>query len=462
MEMTDRVLVIEDEEVVRSLIVEVLEDAGYDVMQADRAERGLELIADDTPSVVISDIVMPGLSGLELLESVRGSHPSLPVVLVTGAGTYGNLTRALSYGASGVVVKPFSHSDLVNAVRAALKRATAAENEMRQRLVTPTVAAALANAIEARDVGVHGHCERLAELALRIAAAFDLDSVETEVVRLGALLHDVGKIGIPDRVLLKPGLLKVKERELIRTHPLIGDNLLSAFEPLLEVRDVVRHHHERWDGTGYPDGLAGEDISLAARIVAVADSVEAMCAQRPYRDPLTSDAILQELATGRGTQWDPTVVDVVLGLIESGSLQVGVEGLWLGPPDGAEQNGYRHSVLLVEDDEDLAALVAETIRRAVTDVRVIHAPDMASAETLFAGRSWSLAVLDHKLPDGSGLDLLERLRIVDPHMPVLMMTGEGSERVAVEAFRRGASDYVVKGEGTLLELQTRIRALLVV
>jgi DNA-binding response OmpR family regulator len=117
-------------------------------------------------------------------------------------------------------------------------------------------------------------------------------------------------------------------------------------------------------------------------------------------------------------------------------------------------------VLLVEDDQDLAALVAETIRRAVTDVRVIHAPDIASAEKLFTSCTWSLAVLDHKLPDGDGLDLLERLLVVDPQVPVLMMTGEGSERLAVEAFRRGASDYVVKGEGTLLELQTRVRALL--
>jgi DNA-binding response OmpR family regulator len=123
-------------------------------------------------------------------------------------------------------------------------------------------------------------------------------------------------------------------------------------------------------------------------------------------------------------------------------------------------NGHKHAVLLVEDDEDLAALVAETIRRCGNDIAVTHAADLASAERLADARSWSLAVLDHKLPDGSGLDLLECLRAVDPNLPVLMMTGEGSEMIAVEAFRRGASDYVVKGEGTLLDLQTRVRALL--
>ena len=139
---------------------------------------------------------------------------------------------------------------------------------------------------------------------------------------------------------------------------------------------------------------------------------------------------------------------------------MGIEGLKIALPGGNAKNGHRHSVLLVEDDEDLAALVAETIRRSTNDVGVIHAADMASAERLAAAHTWSLAVLDHRLPDGSGLDLLERLRALDPTLPVLMMTGEGSELVAVEAFRRGASDYVVKGEGTLLELQTRVRALL--
>jgi two-component system OmpR family response regulator len=123
-------------------------------------------------------------------------------------------------------------------------------------------------------------------------------------------------------------------------------------------------------------------------------------------------------------------------------------------------NGHKHAVLLVEDDHDLAALVAETIRRSGNGIAVTHAADLASAERIAGTRTWSLAVLDHKLPDGSGLDLLECLRAADPDLPVLMMTGEGSERIAVEAFRRGASDYVVKGEGTLLELQTRVRALL--
>ncbi|HSJ93161.1 MAG TPA: response regulator [Gaiellaceae bacterium] len=457
--MSDRILVIEDEEIVRGLIVEVLEDAGFEVVAAERAEAGLEVLSRSPISLVVSDIVMPGLTGLDLLARVRATHPSLPVVLVTGAGTYGNLTQALANGASGIVVKPFSHADLVAAVHSALGRARAAENDLRDRIVTPTVAAALANAIEARDVATHGHCERLAELALRIAEELELSPDDCETVRLGAVLHDVGKIAIPDRILLKPGPLAPEERALIQTHPVVGDRLLEPLAPLEEVRAAVRHHHERWDGTGYPDRLEGEAIPRTARIISVADAIEAMSATRPYRGPLDPERIVAELEAGRGTQWDPVPVDVALGLLGSGALTFPEGGLTLAAPPAAESNGA-YSVLLVEDDADHAHLVAETIRRALDGAHVVHASHVAQAERLLADCSWSLAVLDHRLPDGNGLDLLRTVKSADPDVPVLVMTGEGSERLAVDAFRLGASDYVVKGENSMTELQARVRALL--
>jgi len=457
--VNDRILVIEDEEIVRGLIVEVLEGAGFEVVATERAEAGLEALSRNSISLVVSDIVMPGLTGLELLARVRASHPSLPVVLVTGAGTYGNLTQALANGASGIVVKPFSHADLVAAVHSALGRARAAENDLRDRIVTPTVAAALANAIEARDIATHGHCERLAELALRIAEELSFPPDDCETVRLAAVLHDVGKIAIPDRILLKSEPLSPEERALIETHPVIGDRLLEPLAPLEDVRAAVRHHHERWDGTGYPDRLAGEAIPRTARIIAVADAVEAMSATRPYRGPLSREAILAELAAGHGAQWDPVPVDVALGLVESGALTFHPDGLRLAPRPEEPSNGS-YSILLVEDDTDHAQLVAETIRRALEGAHVVHASDVAQAERLMSECSWSLAVFDHKLPDGNGLDLLQTLRTADPDVPVLVMTGEGSERLAVEAFRLGASDYVVKGENSMKELQSRVRALL--
>ncbi len=205
-------------------------------------------------------------------------------------------------------------------------------DELRERLLAPTLASALANAIEARDSYLHGHCERLASLAVRITEVLGLPDDVLETIRLGAILHDVGKIGIPDRVLLKPGALDDEERRIIETHPVIGDKLLEPLDLLASARPIVRHHHERWDGGGYPDGIQGELIPVGARIVAVADSIEVMSSRQLYRQPRTRAEIVEELVRCRGAQWDPVVVDVALALIDSGELELNENGLrLLGP-----------------------------------------------------------------------------------------------------------------------------------
>src|SRR5581483_7071507 len=293
-----RILVIDDEDVVRMLVVEILESAGHVAVGAESAERAFCLLDEAEFDLVVSDVIMPGLSGLELLETMRSRRASLPVVLITGAGTYETLTQALTRGAAGLVTKPFAHADLQAAVTEALDRSSRSREELRERLLAPTLASALANAIEARDSYLHGHCERLAALAVRIAEILDLAVDQIEAVRLGAVLHDIGKIGIPDRVLLKPGPLDDEERAIIEQHTVIGDRLLEPLDLLAGARPIVRHHHERWDGGGYPDGLAGEGIPLSARIVAVADSVEAMTSRQLYRKPRTADETVAELRAG--------------------------------------------------------------------------------------------------------------------------------------------------------------------
>jgi putative two-component system response regulator len=324
-----RILAIDDEHVIRMLVVEILESVGHEVVGAESAEHALELLDEGEFDLVVSDVVMPGLSGLELLEAARSRRASLPIVLVTGAGTYETLSQALTRGAAGLVTKPFAHAELQTAVSDALERAARSREELRERLLAPTLASALANAIEARDSYLHGHCERLASLAVRIAEELGVAPEHIETVRLGAILHDVGKIGIPDRVLLKPGALDVEERRIIETHTEIGDKLLEPLDLLAGARPIVRNHHERWDGAGYPDGLAGEAIPVGARIVAVADSVEAMTSRQLYRKPLEAGEIIAELQKHRGKQWDPAVVDIVLRLIASGELVLAQGGLRL-------------------------------------------------------------------------------------------------------------------------------------
>src|SRR5918999_588282 len=315
-----RILVLDDERVVRELMVEILQAAGYHAFGVERADEALDLLVDDAEgvSLIVSDIFMPGVSGFELIEAVRARRPSLPVVLVTGAGTQGNLSEALARGADGLVTKPFTHAELIATVENVLQRAARSERELRDRVVTPTLAGALANAIEAREASLHGHCERLATVALRIADQLDLPLEDRETIRLGAILHDVGKIGIPDAILLKPGPLTADEWAVMRRHTLIGDGLLAPLGLREGLRAVVRHHHERWDGTGYPDELAGDAIPLSARVIAVADSIEAMAADRPYRRALPLEEIAEQLRLGRGTQWDPLVTDAAVRLVEAG------------------------------------------------------------------------------------------------------------------------------------------------
>jgi putative nucleotidyltransferase with HDIG domain len=453
-----RVLVIDDENVIRDLMCEILERAGYETVYARTADEALGLLADKDIGIVVSDIVMPGLSGLELLGEVRARRPSLPVILVTGAGTYENLSQAVTRGADGLVIKPFSHADLQNAVATALERSRRSEHDVRERLLAPTLAAALANAIEARDGELQGHCERLGELAVRVATLLGLDPVTVEHVRLGALLHDVGKIGIPDSILLKNGALTEEEQELMRTHPLVGDRLLDPLDFLPDVRAIVRHHHERWDGAGYPDSLAAERIPLGARIVGVADAVEAMSAPRPYRAPLGSAAIVEELRNGRGAQWDTRAVHIVLELIASGELRFEPEGLRLDAEHVDEAQEL--SVLLVEADADTARFATKAIEDALQNVRVVHAPDLRSANKLCRSARWALAVVDNEFPDGSGLDFLRQIKERIPSLPIVMLTGDGSEEIAIEAFRRGASDYVVKANGYAADLGERVRSFL--
>jgi putative two-component system response regulator len=455
-----RVLVIDDEEVIRGLMREILERAGYETIGAETAEQALSLLEEQDVSLVVSDIVMPGLTGLEVLEEVRARRPSLPVILVTGAGTYENLSEAVTRGANGLVIKPFSHADLQNAVAGALERVRRTEHDVRERLLAPTLAATLANAIEARDAELHGHCERLGELAARIADRHGLPPQQVDRVRLGAVLHDVGKIAIPDRVLLKNGQFTDEERELMRLHPEIGERLLEPIDFVEDVRGIVRHHHERWDGGGYPDGLAGDDIPLPARIVTLADAIEAMSAPRAYRAPLRERELVHELREGRGVQWDPALVDIALGLIESGELSFTGDGLALADRSPLTQPRAQTSVLLVDDDVDHALLAAESIESGSENVRVVHARDVESAKELCRSSRWALAVVDYNLPDGNGLELLRAIKERTPSLPVVMLTGEGSEAVAIEAFRQGAADYVVKSNGYLDELSARVRPFL--
>jgi putative nucleotidyltransferase with HDIG domain len=380
------ILVIDDDPIVRTTVVEMLERSGFTPLEAATHEDALAHLDDPRVRLVVSDIVMPGLNGFELAEAVRQRRPSLPVLLITGAGTQGHLSEALARGAAGLIAKPFTMAELARNVAAVLQRAESSEQEVRRRFVPDVLGGVLASVLEARDGSVGGHCERLACMAERIGERVGVSGADLDALALGALLHDIGKIGIPDSILLKPGPLDAREWTVMRSHPELGDRLLAPFPELADVRRIVRHHHERWDGGGYPDGLAREAIPLSARVVSVADAVEAMLGRRPYRDPLPPETVIEQLEQGRGRQWDPAVIAAALELILADGLLATVGGPSAAPGGSP-----------VWLDDDLVAF-AET--RVAALVRAARDLDPAQLASMRAG----------ELHEGDGAILPDRRR----------------------------------------------------
>jgi putative two-component system response regulator len=312
------VLVVEDDEANRALLTRLLESEGYRVHTAADGEAGLRAVTTHRPDLILLDVGLPGLDGYELTRRLRldPRQATLPILLLTGRTAQSDVVTGLNAGADDFIMKPFAQPELIARVRSALR--------LRRALVgmeaAHAVVAALANAIEAKDAPTERHCERLALLAARLGQRLDLSPAELDAVTYGALLHDVGKIGVPDRVLTKAGPLSEEEWVLIRRHPEIGERICFPLESFAAFGTIIRHHHERWDGTGYPDGLRGEATSLGARIVGIVDAFDAMTHDRPYRRARTTEQALEEVRRGAGHQFDQDLarmfVDEIAGVLD--------------------------------------------------------------------------------------------------------------------------------------------------
>lgn len=322
------ILVVEDEDSVRSLLLRKLARAGLTAVGAANGIDALALLREQCFGVVMSDINMPKLNGLELLQIIRETYPDIVVVIVTAYGDLDHAVAAMRLGASDYVVKPFDLDQVMNAVQQALRqrqrnlarRYLESQSRIQQpaeaghRLLLSTVTA-LANSLEAKDPYTVGHSQRVATLAERLALALGLPESDTQYIRMAGLLHDIGKIGIREAVINKPGPLTPVEYAHIQTHPLISERILVPVAELNGALRMIRNHHERWDGSGYPDSLKELEIPLGARILAIADAYDAMTSQRPYRPPLPHDVVLREIQKGAGHQFDPTLSRLFLEII---------------------------------------------------------------------------------------------------------------------------------------------------
>ena len=326
-----RVLVADDDAAIRKALRIILER--YEVAEAADGAEALRLFEAEGADLVLSDLQMPGLGGLELLRRVKAADDTAGFIILTGAGTVENAVQALRLQADDYLVKPFNVDEVLLACERALEhRRLVRENRGYQEQLEQRVAEqareieglvvdalrSLATAIDTRDDYTGGHVERVARYAAATGRELGLAGDELRALWIGALLHDVGKIGVSDAILRKPGALTDDEYAQMKRHPEIGGKVMDSSSFLRPGLPAVLHHQEWWDGSGYPAGLRGDEISIQGRIVAVVDCYDAIVTSRPYRDASPTDAALAEIRSCAGTQFDPRVVDAFERAVANG------------------------------------------------------------------------------------------------------------------------------------------------
>ena len=303
MASSEKILVADDHEQTAKGMRDLLLAAGYQVRIALNGAEALRLASEDPPDLVLLDVMMPGMTGVEVCRELktRSLTRLTPVVLVTGKQDRDQRLAGLEAGADDFLGKPIDLPEFKTRVRSLL-RAKRLTDELES---TETIMTMLGQIVEARDPYTEGHCERLVAYATALGSALGLASVDVDTLRRGAALHDIGKIAVPDGVLLKPGLLDADERLQMQQHPVVGDNLCRSVKSLHRVRPIVRSHHERTDGRGYPDGLSGGDVPLLAQIVGVVDVFDALTTTRPYREAMTVQAAYDIMRRDAASGWCP-------------------------------------------------------------------------------------------------------------------------------------------------------------
>jgi len=301
-----RILIVDDDPEMRELLTEMVEGLGHEAVAAPDGVAALSAITEKPPDLVLCDVSMPGLDGFEVCRRLKADLKTrlIPVVLITGIGDEHKI-QGIEAGADDFLGKPFSPGELRARIRSLL-RMKAFTDELEH---AEAVLCTLARSIEGRDPYTQGHCERLADYAVALGRVLGLPEEDLSALRRGAYLHDLGKVAVPDAILLKTGPLTPEERGVMQRHPVIGEEICLPLRSLQAVWPIIRHHHERQDGTGYPDGLRGEAIPLTARIIQVVDVFDALTTDRPYRRALPRAAGLAAVeAEAHQGCWDPQIV----------------------------------------------------------------------------------------------------------------------------------------------------------
>ena len=327
-----RILVVDDDPYVCALLSRWLSAEGHACAEASNAEEAAAALRQDAFSLVILDIRMPGLSGMDLLAQISDRHEDVAVIMVTAVDDRSTAIRALELGAYGYLIKPFDKNEvIINVVNALARRRLTLESrdygrrleeQVRERTADvhrsqAEIILRLMSASEYRDDETGAHIRRIGLYVAAMAEKMDWKRSDVDAIRLAAPMHDLGKIGVKDSILLKPGKLTAEEFEIVKTHSAIGARILSGTDiPLLTIaRDVALLHHEKWDGSGYPNGVAGKAIPECARLVAIADVYDALVNDRVYRPAFPEEKAIAIMTEERGRHFDPEIFDLFLSVL---------------------------------------------------------------------------------------------------------------------------------------------------
>ena len=334
--MMEHILIVDDEEMIRDLLSSALEQEEYTCHQASNVDEAFEILSKEPIDLVISDIMMPGRSGVELLRDLKKVSPEIAVLMITGLSDMNTAMECVHLGADDYVTKPFGINRVVLTVKNLIERRCLAlekkhyqvslefkvmeqTSQIRKAMNEITSAydntlTALVKALDAREKEVGSHSERVMNYTSFLGGKLGMSGRELQELAKGALLHDIGKIGISDNILLKPGKLSDADWIEMRKHPQVGYAILSEIDFLKIPAEIILSHHERYDGTGYPKQLKGEQIPIGSRIFSVVDTLDAMTSDRPYRKALSFDVVITEIIKYRGTQFDPAIADLFLSI----------------------------------------------------------------------------------------------------------------------------------------------------
>ena len=318
-----RVLIADDEATIRHVLRQLLERAGHEVVAASDGLEAVAMFKETRPDLVLLDIMMPGLNGFEVCEKLKSDPEDrlIPVIMVTASSSAGNRIRALEAGADDFLSKPVDHVELKARVTSLLRIKRYTDDLERAEAVL----FALAQSIEAKDPYTEGHCDRLSIYARELGKQFGLADEHLKALEIAGVVHDIGKIAVPDAILLKAGRLSPEEMTIVKEHPVTGERICKSLKSFRLILPIIRHHHEKCDGSGYPDGLRGDEIPLSARILQTVDVYDALRTERPYKPAFSLEktlALMQE-EVDKGW-WDSKVFSELQKLVREEGFHVEV------------------------------------------------------------------------------------------------------------------------------------------